>query len=42
MCFMILVLSFCKSISNSNPEIAEIDKVVEEMTEDEKELKKNK
>ena len=37
---MILVLSFCKSISKSNPEIAEIDKVVEEMTEDEQELKK--
>ena len=39
MCFMILVLSFCKSVSNSNPEIAEIDQVVEEMTADEKELK---
>ena len=38
MWFMILVLSFCKRISNSNPEIAEMDKIVEEMTADENEL----
>ena len=37
---MILVLSLCKGISNSNPEIAEMDKAVEEMTADEKELNK--
>lgn len=38
--FMILVLSFCKSISNSNPDIAEMDKVAEEMAVDEEELNK--
>ena len=38
--FMILVLSFCKSISNSNPDIAEMDKVAEEMAADEEELNK--
>ena len=37
---MILVLSFCKSISNSNPDIAEMDKVAEEMAADEEELNK--